>query len=140
MQGYILSGNVPLKYKCFDLPKYTVLVNTFTEMSKRLNQQGSCNTKFTTRIYSSRMLTFCCNGHLRACQPKGVCLKGCLPKENVCPRGCLPKGEVCLRGVSAQGGVCLGDVCLKGVSAQREGCLPRRCTPPPVDRILDRCL
>ena len=70
-------------------------------------QTAACAGILITRMYSSRMRTVRCSGHLlggvlpRGCLPRGVCLGGFLPgvstQEGCLPRGCLP------RGVSAQG-------------------------------------
>ena len=43
-----------------------------------------------------------------------------------------------MAGVSAQGGVCPGEGG-STVGVCPGGCLPRGCTPPPVNRITDRC-
>ena len=64
-----------------------------------------------TGMHSSRMCTIRCS----VVSGGGSAQGKCLPTGSVCPQGCL----------------------LTGVSARR--CLPRGCTPPPVNRITDRC-
>ena len=73
----------------------------------------------STSMHSSGRCTDCCSGHL---QWGSVCPGECLLVRCL-PRGCTP------------GGVC---PCTQTVSVW--GCLPGRCTPLPVDRILDTCL
>ena len=97
-------------------------------------------------MHSSRMRTVRSSSHV---YPSMHWAGGCV-SQNARGRGMSADGGVCpgemsAQGVSAQGDVCPGGVCQGDV--RRGGCLPVGCnpacteadTPPPVNRMTDRC-
>ena len=94
-----------------------------------------CSTVTCTRMHSSRIrpLQWPSRGE-GGCLPRGASAHGGVSAQvgvsaqGVSARGCLPGGMFTQEGMSAQGGGLL------------RGCLPGESTsPPPVNRITDRC-